>query len=226
MREPRNVDRITAPYDMPGVINESAIVDDAAEKNIKIVNVESAADVPEEIVLVTTANTTPSEMTIDLDLDEDDNGNDSKAIETDKSAKKMIDAHSVDKVVQQKTLNGASDGSTKTKSGDKSNADVSSQNEHAMNKNETELMNGVECESDDAAANHLDSNNEPRSSTESLEANDNGTVESNVQRTTSKAATTTTATTNKTTATTTATKSNKRKISISSEDDQPPPAKK
>lgn len=223
MREPRKVDRITAPYDMPGVINESAIVDDETKKNIKIVNVESAVDVPEEIVLVTTANTTPSEMTIDLDLDEDDN--DSKSIETDKSAKVMIDAHSVDKVVQHKMLNGANDGSTKEKSGDKSNADVSSQNEQTTSKNETGLMNGVEDEPDDVTENHLDSNNKPRSSTESLEANDNGAVESNVPRTTSKVATTTMVM-NKTTATTTATKSNKRKISISSEDEQPPPAKK
>lgn len=209
MRNPRGVDRITVSYDMPAVIKESTKVDGGPKEDTEVshdtnnsANVENVCE-HEEIILVTTGDTMPSETTINLDLDEEENDNDN-----DKNAK-LINVQS-DEAGRHKSLNGTDDGPSKVKNDDKHNADVSSKSEHTS-KNPSELVNGIGCNYDDDV-NDLNSN-KTRSSTESLAAIDkNGAVERNEQRSSN--------------ASTTATKSNKRKISISSEDEQPPPAKK
>lgn len=215
MRDPRGVSRITASHDMPAIIKDNTKANDDQKKDIEVssgrknsTTVECVSE-QEDIILVTTGDTMHSESTttINIDLDEVENDNESKVTESDGSVK-VINADIVE-IERRKALNGTSGSSSNVKNDNKFSADE--KNEITSEK-QSELVNGIGigCNSDGSVSD-IDSN-KIRSSTESLATNDDGAVESNNQRSSKATATTT--------------KSNKRKFSTSSGDEQPPPAKK
>lgn len=212
MRGPRSVNRITLPYGIPTIIKDSTKFESELMKDIEVsydtnnsTNVQCVSE-QEEIILVTTGGTMPSETTIDLDLVDEENDNESTVTGTDKSAK-VVSVQN-DSIERNETLNGADDNPSNVKNDDEFNVVVRLSNDSTCEKR-SELANGSKCITD-GPANDFDGKKK-QLSTESIATPDN-TGESNDQQ---PSKTTTTETT-----------SNKRKISISSEDEQPPPAKR